>query len=122
MDNYRKIKNSKKSGSGTDEIYIPSYEHYDELSFLLGNDEPRPGVSSQNLGILQENISSKTSVTKRNSKEYSNYFKRAIEAINAPVIQDETAGMIVIMENRMRSHTAERRLELFMDFLEKSKH
>lgn len=47
--NFRKelnrIKNSEKSGAGTDDIMEPTLWYFDEMKFLVGQDEP---CTSQN--------------------------------------------------------------------------
>lgn len=45
-DNLKKVQSSKKSGAASDDVYIPTFKHYNALTFLLDQDEPREGVSS----------------------------------------------------------------------------
>lgn len=45
-ENLKKLRSSKKSGSGTEEIYVPTYKHFEALKFLIDQDEPRDGISS----------------------------------------------------------------------------
>ena len=42
----KKINDSKKSGSGTDELYTPSLYYFDELSFVVDQDVPRQSTST----------------------------------------------------------------------------
>lgn len=51
-DNLKKLRSSNKSGAGSDDIYTPTFKHFDALTFLLDQDEPRDGVSS--LVIVKE--------------------------------------------------------------------
>lgn len=41
-----KVKKSMVSGSGTDEVYVPSLWHYKELEFLQDQMEEESGISS----------------------------------------------------------------------------
>ena len=42
----KKVESSKKSGSGEDEIYVPSLWYYDLLEFLKDQEIPSKGLSS----------------------------------------------------------------------------
>lgn len=45
-ENLRRMKASKKSGAGANEVYVPTFRHFDEMNFLLTTAQPRKGVSS----------------------------------------------------------------------------
>lgn len=45
-ENLRRMKASKKSGAGTNQVYVPTFRHFDEMNFLLTTAQPRKGVSS----------------------------------------------------------------------------
>jgi len=42
----KKIKDSKRSGSGTDNLYTPKLWYFDKLQFLVDQETPRNGVSN----------------------------------------------------------------------------
>lgn len=42
----KKVINSVRSGSGTDEVYVPSLWYYDMLSFIADSEMPRKGTSN----------------------------------------------------------------------------
>lgn len=42
----KKVINSLRSGSGTDEVYVPSLWYYDLLSFIADSEMPRKGTSN----------------------------------------------------------------------------
>lgn len=42
----KKIKESKRSGAGTDNVYIPKLWYFEKLQFLLDQETPRSGVSN----------------------------------------------------------------------------
>lgn len=108
MDNERKVKASKKSGSGTDDIYVPSYEHFAEMSFLQDNDQPRDGISTIN--NLEDNINITTPKPRQNqlpARDFSSkkeYFDLAIKTLQQPIkIPEisETDGMLAILKVRL---------------------
>lgn len=47
----KKIKDSKKTGSGTDEVYTPTLWYFEHLSFLSEDEVGRSGIST-----LKENV------------------------------------------------------------------
>lgn len=42
----KKIKESKRSGAGTENVYIPKLWYFEKLQFLLDQETPRSGVSN----------------------------------------------------------------------------
>lgn len=49
---YRKVLASEPTGTGTDDVYVPTLWYYDLLLFLVDQDEPRPSIS--NLPVDEE--------------------------------------------------------------------
>lgn len=49
MTNHRNLQKSKRIGVGADDFVTLTYEHYNDLLFLVGDDEPRPGISTIDL-------------------------------------------------------------------------
>lgn len=117
MANVRHLKKSQRSGSGTDEIYVPTYEHYNEMLFLLGDEEPRPGISTINLDSQMDESSKTSNSTKKKINksattavdvDLNEVIRKALKVLenDSPPQQDAPSdyisGFMKIIENNFR--------------------
>lgn len=125
-ENLRQMKASKKSGAGTSQVYVPSFRHFDEMTFLITTNVPRKGVSSATLSTVaeldsdQENFdfnnpsfkkrkkARSTSVLKeKNNSIQADFFEKASATIaalenNSKMMSDEITGVCSIIDSELR--------------------
>lgn len=125
-ENMRKMKASKKSGAGTSQVYVPSFRHFDEMTFLVTTNLPRKGVSSAAMSTVleldsdQENFdfnnpsfkkrkkAESASASKgKNNSIHADFFEKAsatISAIetNTKMMSDEITGVCTLIDAELR--------------------
>lgn len=124
-DNMKKVKASKRSGIGSEEVYTPTYEHFDELLFTLGDAEPRQGISS--LEVYENIVSlenSKKSASKKNKSQTTatpsnaqQLLDTAISNLNKSNEDDEIEGCLLILNSRLKKLNQEDKAVAIMDLL-----
>lgn len=133
MSNVRNLQKSERSGIGTDDLNIPSYEHYNEMLFLLGDDEPRPGISTIDLDSqMDTNKKTPTNHSKKNKNNKSptnidlnEVIKKALKVLDddshpgshpeSNIVPDYITGFIRIIENNFRRINPEEVDDAFLE-------
>lgn len=128
-ENLKKVKASKRSGSGTEDVYVPTYEHYDELLFTMGDDDPRKGISSVDLNKtivdFEKSKKSTNSSAKKGKSDTTpppshaqKLLDNAIEAFKKNSTDDtEVSGCLMILKARLNKLTDEEKTVAIMDLL-----
>lgn len=134
-ENLRKMKASKKSGAGTSQLYVPSFRHFDEMTFLVTTNLPRKGVSSAAMSTIsefdsdQENFDfnepsfkkrkksgSASALKGKNNSAQTDFFEKASATISAletssKMMSDEITGVCSIIDAELRKLTGTERKE-----------
>lgn len=97
-------------------VITPTYEHYDEMLFLLGDDEPRMGISTIRLeSQMEASTSSSTKQNRNQSKSVTSsadtqmlneVVKRALQVLDesseSDAVQDYIKGLVNVIESNFR--------------------
>lgn len=108
-DNLRKLKYSKRSGAGADDLYTPTYKYFEEMKFLTDQDEPRPGISSTSMSLLnKENVPPNVARARKAQKEiktsplnekYNQIIEKALKVIEeSNVTPNEVTSRLMVIE------------------------
>lgn len=122
-ENMRKVKASKKSGAGTNELYVPTFRHFEEMSFLTTTNIPRKGVSSATMSSSmnesdsdQENVDFNNPTFKKRKMSGSrsanksipdDFLAKATATIaaledNSKQMSDEITGLCTMIDAELR--------------------
>lgn len=111
-ENLKKVRTSKKSGAASEDVYTPTFKHYDALTFLLDQDEPREGVSSTaepnsdvfKLNENNENISPKVASARKAQRsnrttpgKFDELMEKAIKQLDesAKTVPDDITSRLI---------------------------
>ncbi|CAJ0919057.1 unnamed protein product [Ranitomeya imitator] len=102
-----KVENSKKSGAGTDEVYVPRLWYYDLMAFTRDQEIPRPCQTVTSLcepspeDILPESPDEQVPLQQRETTEANNV--QSPQSSSSPSVEEQTCPL---RPSRKRKSTA----------------
>lgn len=128
-DNLRKLRYSKKSGSGVDDLYTPTFKYFEEMKFITDQDEPRPGNSSTSMSFLnKENVPPNVARARKAQKDirtspanekYDQIMEKALKVMEeSTVTPNEVTSRLMVIEASFVKMSMPELNEKFKEILE----